>query len=238
MQTIKKKGLTAKKQQPEEEIRSLAHNASSFISTYKKQFTMLLFLIAAMVMFAVGYAIRHSQQEQKAAPLVVQAYEQYSPSNGAPADFRKALDLFQAIQKEFSSTMSGAIAQYYVGNCLANLGQAEEAIKEYQGFVKQYSGEKFILGLVYQRLGYTYLGLGRQAEAVKAFEQAEAATGPGIPTIELARLYEATGNLPESQKKYKLIVDKLSGTTWGMEAMGKVQKIAPTQPLGTEKERK
>ena len=36
--------------------------------------------------------------------------------------------------------------------------------------------------------------------------------GPGIATLELARLYEAAGNSAEAQKKYKVIADKLAGT--------------------------
>jgi tetratricopeptide (TPR) repeat protein len=128
--------------------------------------------------------------------------------------------------------MSAAIAQYYVGNCLAALGQPDDAIKEYQLFVSKYAGEKYLLRLVYQRIGYVYSTLGKQAEAIKAFEQSEAIGGPGVATIELARLYENSGNTSESEKKYKLAQEKLGGTTWGIEAMGKVQVIKSTpQPV-------
>ena len=123
--------------------------------------------------------------------------------------------------------MSAAISQYYAVNCLANLGQAEEALKEYQAFVNTYRDKKFLLGLVYQRMGYAYGMLGKQAEAIKAFEQADALGTPGVATIELARLYEASGNMPESQKKYKMVQEKLGGSAWSVEAMGKVRLINP-----------
>jgi tetratricopeptide (TPR) repeat protein len=160
---------------------------------------------------------------------VASAYGYYSPSQGIGADFTKALDLFRSVQKQYSSTGSGAIAQYYVGNCLANLGRNDEAIKEYQAFAAKYAGDKFLLGLVYERMGYVYSGLGKQADAIKAFEQSEALLGPGVSTMELAQLYEAAGNITGSQQKYKLIASKLAGTAWAMEAMGKIQKIAPLQ---------
>jgi tetratricopeptide (TPR) repeat protein len=128
--------------------------------------------------------------------------------------------------------MSAAIAQYYIGNCLEKLGQTDEAIKEYQTFVNTYSGRKFLLGLVYQRMGYAYVLLGKQAEAIKSFEQSDALDGPGVATIELARLYEASGNIPESQKKYKLIQEKLGGSSWSIEAMGKNRLVQPaSKPL-------
>ena len=117
-----------------------------------------------------------------------------------------------------------------------NLGRTDEALMAYQAFAKKYSGDKFLLGLVYQRLGYAYEAVGRRDDAVKAFEQSESLIGPGVSTVELARLYEAAGNIAEAQKKYKQIADKLAGTTWAMEAMGKVQKITPP-PMPEQKKK-
>ena len=78
-------------------------------------------------------------------------------------------------------------------------------------------------------MGYVNIALGKKADAVKAFEQSESLIGPGASTLELARLYEAAGNVAGAQQQYKLIADKLAGTAWAMEAMGKTQKIAPLQ---------
>jgi len=69
--------------------------------------------------------------------------------------------------------------------------------------------------------------LDRQEEARQSFDQADALLGPGAATIELARSYEAAGNKAEAEKKYKVVLDKLMGTSWGIEAMGKVQKTEP-----------
>jgi len=229
MPTIKKRGNAAKKRQPEQEIRTLAHNASEFMAAHRKNFTIIVTAFAAVLIIVAGLRFMRSLQEQKATPLVASAYGYYSPSQGAGADFAKALDLFRSVQKQYPATRNGAIAQYYIGNCLANLGRDDEALTEYQAFVAKYAGDKFLLGLVYERMGYVYSALGKQTEAVKAFEQSEYLIGPGASTMELARLYEAAGNVTGSQQKYKLIADKLAGTAWAMEAMGKVQKISPMQ---------
>ncbi len=229
MPTIKKRGNAAKKREPEQEIRTLAHNASEFMAAHRRNFTIIVTIFAAVLIIVAGLRFMRSLQEQKATPLVASAYGYYSPSRGTGADFAKALDLFRSVQKQYPSTRNGAIAQYYIGNCLANLGRNDEALTEYQAFVAKYGGDKFLLGLVYERMGYAYSALGKQAEAVKAFEQSDALIGPGAATMELARLYEAAGNVTGSQQKYKLIADKLAGTAWAMEAMGKIQKIAPLQ---------
>ncbi len=226
MPTIKKRGRAEKQQTPEDEFRSIARQVADLAAANKQILTIVTAVVAVVVIVVAGYRFMRSQQEQKAAPLVANAYGYYSPLQGE-TDYSRALDLFRKAQSEYPSTTSGAIAQYYIGNCLANLGRYDEALKEYQVFINKYSGDKFLLGLVYERIGYVDSALGKQADAVKAFEQSETLTGPGAATMELARLYEASGNAAEAQQKYKTIADKLAGTAWGMEALGKVQKIVP-----------
>ena len=237
MPTIKKKGLSVKKQS-EQEILTIAHTISAFVSSYKKQFTIAVSTLVALLVIIAGYWLMKSLEEKKAAPLVATAYEYYNPAAGANVDYGKALSLFREVQKKYPGSMSGAIAQYYVGNCLVNLDRPEEALKEYQTVVTKYSSDKLLLGLVYQRMGYVYYSLGKQADAVKSLEQSESLMGPGTATVELARLYEASGNVPEAQKKYKTIVEKLAGTTWGMEAINKVQKIGSVPNPPSEKNEK
>ncbi len=237
MPTIKKRGYSSSKQ-PEQEIMTLAHTVSAFLAKYRKQFVIAISALAGVIVLAAGYAIMKAQHEQKASPLVAAAYEYYKPSSGSAGDYGKALDLYREVQKKYPSTMSGAIAQYYVGNCLMNLGRPEEAITAYRAFSDKYSGDKFLLGLVYQRMAYAYQGLGRTDDAKKSFEQSEALLGPGVSTVELARLYEAAGNKLEAEKKYKAVLDKLIGTSWAMDAIGKVQKTEQTPQPAAGKEMK
>jgi tetratricopeptide (TPR) repeat protein len=234
MLTIKKKAKVTKQTQ-EQQIATITHKATYILSTYKKQAVIAASVLVALLVIAGGYSILRAADERQASPLLAVAYEYYSPSGSSSADYGKALELFRGVQKKYPGAMSAAIAQYYVGNSLAALGRTDEAIKEYEFFVSKYAGEKILLALVYQRMGYVYGALGKQAEAIKAFEHAEAVGGPGVATIELARLYETTGNKYESEKKYKLAQEKLGGTTWGIEAMGKVQviKSAPQPAAGS-----
>ena len=226
MLTIKKKAKVSKQTQ-EQQIATITHKVTNVLSAYKKLLVIAASVLVALLVIVGGYSLIRSADERKASPLLAAAYEYYTPSASSKVDYGKALELFRGVQKKYPGTMSGSIAQYYVGNSLAALGQTDEALKEYQFFINKYSGEKNLLGLVYQRMGYVYSTLGKQTEAIKAFEQAESLEGPGVATIELARLYETSGNMPEAQKKYKLAQEKLGGTTWGIEAMGKVQVIKP-----------
>lgn len=237
MLTIKKK-VRVTKQNQEQEITTLMHKVTAVLSAYRKQVVIAVSLLTALLVITGGYSLMRSADERKAGALLSAAYESYSSSGDSPADYRKALELFRGVQKKYSGTMSAAISQYYAGNCLVNLGQADEALKEYQVFVKTYPDKKFLLGLVYQRMGYVYGMLGKQADAIKAFEQADALETPGVATIELARLYEASGNIAESQNKYKIVQEKLGGSTWSVEAMGKARLIDPASKPAAGKEGK
>jgi len=231
MLKIRKKGQNGKTSQ-EQEIVTILNKVSGVLSNYRKQFVIAASIAAVFCVIAGGYSLMRSADERKASPLLAAAYESYTRSSGMSAEeTAKALELFRGVQKKYSGTVSGAIAQYYIGNCLVELGQPDNALKEYQLFVSNYSGDNYLLGLVYQRMGYLYAALVKQSDAVKAFEQSETVGGPGVATIELARLYENSGNIAESQKKFKIVQEKLGGTSWSVEAMGKVQKIETPKPV-------
>lgn len=221
MPTMKKKAYGVKKE-PQQEIVTLAHNVSAAIQARRKAINITVAALAAVFIVLAGYALIKSLNEQKAAPLLEAAYREYK----APVpDYAKSLELFRAVQKKYPSSLSGAIALFYAGNCLMDMGRNEEALKEYQSFAGRYTGDSFLLGLVYSRMGYLSLSMGRRDEAIAAFERADSLAGPGVATVELARLYEAAGNSAESQKKYKIVADQLAGSGWAREAMGKIQQI-------------
>jgi tetratricopeptide (TPR) repeat protein len=85
--------------------------------------------------------------------------------------------------------------------------------------------------MVYQRMGYAYLAMGKGDEAMKAFGNAEKLAGTGPATLELARLYDRAGNSQEALKKYKAISDDLPSSAWASEARAKL----PPPDLGQAK---
>ncbi len=226
MAKIKKRGDAASAQ-PEQEFMTLTRISSGFIAKHRQKFTIAVVAAAAVLVFIAGYSFMKSQQEQQASTMIAASYNYYSPANGGTADYGRALELFRDVQKKYPNTVNGAIAQYYIGNCLVNLGRPEEALKEYNMFINQYKNQKVLAGFVNQRMGYVYVGMSKSDEARKSFEQAETLLGTGVATVELARLYEMAGNQPEAEKKYKAVLEQLGGTTWAMEASSKTQKIVP-----------
>ncbi len=233
MPKIKKKSARSAKH-TQEEIKSIAHNVADVYRAHRQAANTVITLVVLFFAVWFVYSAIQSGNERKAGLLFDSAYEAYSPSGGAPANYPLALQKFQEIAKEYGGTVNGAIARYFAGNALMAMGQYEPAVKEYETFVKKYSHRKFLLGPVYQRMGYAYLDLGKQGDALKAFEKAEAAEGAGVATLEMARIYEEKGNIQEAQRKYREITEKLPATTWAMEARSKL----PPPDISTVPEKK
>lgn len=239
MPKIKKKAKSL--MQPEDEIKSIAHNVSDYYQIYQKQFNLAIAVIVLALAVTLVYSLVRSSNEKKASQMMSAAYDVYNPGGGAPANYPQALQRFQDVVKQYGGTLNGAIAQFYTGNAYVQMGQPESALKEYDAFIKRYSGEKFLLGLVYQRMGYVYLAMGKQDEAVKAFGQAEAIAGTGPATLELARIDERSGKSQEALKRYKDISDNLPTSSWAMEARKKIpppdlgQAPKPAQPAAAAK---
>jgi tetratricopeptide (TPR) repeat protein len=229
MHTIKKKG-SATSRQAEPQLMTIANKALDLASLHQKNLMMAAAVLAAVLVIAAGYTLFQSSNDKKASALLAAAQSFYQEQAGVAPDFTKALEKYRDVQKNYPGTMSGQIAQFYIGNCLVNLNQPNEALKEYEVVAKKYSNEKDLAGLAYQRMAYVYSALGKQGDAIASFEKAESVLGPGLATVELAKLYERAGNGAEAQKKYKVIAEKLGGTTFASEAKGAAEKGAGAPP--------
>ncbi|MDA8099358.1 MAG: tetratricopeptide repeat protein [Nitrospiraceae bacterium] len=221
---------------PEVEIKSIAHNVSDFYMQYQKQLNLAL-TIAAVVLIGWGlFALVKGNNEKKAGLILESAYAYYKPVNGTP-DLGKALAGFQEVVKQYGSTMNGAIAQYYTGITLSDLGRSDDALKAFDEFTKRYSGEKFLLGRVYQRMGYVYINMDKRDEAIKAFTKADEIMGAGPATLELAKIYDRMGKTEDAQKRYKELAEDLPATTYALEARTKLNppdiKAPVSKPAGT-----
>jgi tetratricopeptide (TPR) repeat protein len=230
MAKIKKK-TTKTMLSPEDEIKSITHTVSDYYQAYRQQANVALTLVVLVLIVVTVYSLVQAGNEKKSGQLLATAYDAYDPGGGVPPNYPLALQRFQDVVKQYGGTTNGAIAEVYIGNTYAGMGQPDAALKEYEAFTKKHAGETFLLGMVYQRMGYAYLAVGKGDEAIKAFSKAETLVGTGAATLELARLYDRSGNSPEALKKYKVISDDLPSSAWASEARAKL----PPPDLGQTK---
>lgn len=233
MRTIKKQTYAARKQ-GEPEIEGLLHALSALYDQYRKKVLLAVTVVLAVAAAAGVYALYQAGRDGKASAMLSRASAAYGSGQ---ADYGKALDMFREVRKSYPGTLSAAIARYYAGNSLMSMGQPQQAITEYQDLIKRHGREKELTGLAYQRMGYAYEMLGNREESLRSFERAEALLGAGIATVELAKRYEQAGKTEESQKRYKMIADKLPGTGLSAEAKRKISASTtpPSAPGALEK---
>jgi tetratricopeptide (TPR) repeat protein len=230
MAKIKKK-TTKTMLSPQDEIKSITHTVSDYYQAYRLQANIALTLVVLVMIVLTIYSLVQAGNEKKSGQLFATAYDAYDPGGGAPPNYPLALQRFQDVVKQYGGTTNGTIAEFYIGNTYANMGQPDAALKEYEAFTKKHAGETFLLGMVYQRMGYAYLAVGKGDEAIKAFGKAETLVGTGTATLELARFYDRSGNSQEALKKYKAISDDLPSSVWASEARSKL----PPPDLGQPK---
>lgn len=230
MAKIKKK-TTKTMLSPEDEIKGISQTIADYYHAYRQQANIALMLVVLVLIAMTVYWLVQAGNEKKSGQLFTAAYDAYDPGGGAQPNHPLALQRFQDVVKQYGGTTNGAIAEIYIGNTYASMGQPDAALKEYEAFTKKHAGENFLLGMVYQRMGYAYLAAGKGDEAIKAFSKAETLVGTGAATLELARLYDRSGNSQEALSKYKVISDDLPSSAWASEARTKL----PPPDLGQEK---
>lgn len=230
MRTIKKQAYDAKKQ-PKQEIEGLFQSLLTVYGRYRMHVQAATAAVLILLIALGGYSLYRNSSERKASALLAPALDLYSSPQ---PDLEKAAELFRDVRKEYPRTLSGSIARYYEGNCLADRGRMQEALELYREVVKRRGAGNILPAMAYQRMGYAYQALGNRDESIKAFEQAESLKGPGMATFELAKLYALSGNREASQKRYKMLTDSLPGTPLSEEAAKMIKKEPPSSPKGQE----
>lgn len=224
MRTIKKQAYDPKKQ-PRQEIEGMFQSLLTVYDRYRTHIQVAAAAVLAVAVSLGGYSLYQGSNERKASALLTPALAIYSSSQ---PDLEKAVELFREVRKEYPRTLSGFLAHYYEGNCLADRGRFQEAIEQYRDAVKRRGAGNTLLSMVYQRMGYAYQAMGNRDESIKAFEQAESLKGPGMATLELAKLYALGGERETSRKKYQMLTDSLPGTPLSEEAARMIKTETPS----------
>ena len=205
MFTIKKQGANSVRS-TEQDIVGAFHEIAVFYEQYRRQIQTIVSAILAILVLVGGYSLYQESRDRKASAMLAQAMDAYRASQSGD---ERSLDLFKKVRTAYGGTLSAHIAQYYAGNCLMNMGRSQDALAEYQDLVKRTGVDTGLRGLAFQRMGYAQAALGNAEGSLKAFEQAEALLGPGVATLETARLYEAQGKAGEAKKKYDSVAPVL-----------------------------
>ena len=124
--------------------------------------------------------------------------------------FDKALEGFQKVASDYSSTDAGNLAQLYIGICQANLGKWQEAVNALESFSGQ--GDQMISPAAEGALGNAYANLKQMDKAVEHLKKAAklADNNSLSPTflIQAGEILESQGKKDEAMKLYQEVKEK------------------------------
>lgn len=208
--TRAKKIIKKKLKKPDEFI-TLTERAFLFITHHSRSIAVGGGIVLAVILLIFLFQKWERKNEDSAYQMFHLAVETYrvvsSPyREGSPQEYKTVLEKFDEVVTKFPRTSSGKIAILYKGNIYLRLGEFEEAIKAYEGFLRKMGKEKLYGSFAMDGLGYSYEGKKEYEKAANAYQKvidlgesfqlADAYLG-------LGRCYEKLGKAKEAVKNYK-----------------------------------
>jgi tetratricopeptide (TPR) repeat protein len=208
--TRTKKIIKKKLKKPDEFI-TLTERAFLFITHHCKSIAIGGGVVLAVILLIFLFQKWEKKNEDSAYQMFHLAVETYrgvsSPyQEGSPQEYKTVLEKFDEVITKFPRTSSGKIAILYKGNISLRLGEFEDAIKAYEGFLRKIGKEKLYRSFAMDGLGYSHEGKKEYEKAANAFQKvidlgesyqlADAYLG-------LGRCYEKLGKTKEAVENYK-----------------------------------
>jgi len=208
--TRTKKIIKKKLKKPDEFI-TFSERAFQFITRYVKPIAIGGGILLALLLFVFLFQKWEEKNEANAYQMFRVAVETYrtvtSPyREGSLQEYKTVLERFDEVIAKFPRTSSGKIAILYEGNIYLRLGEFENAIKAYEGFLREVGKGKLYRSFAMNGLGYSYEGRKEYQKAADAyrevihlgesFQLADAYLG-------LGRCYEKLGKTKEAAENYR-----------------------------------
>jgi len=221
-----KKKIPKKTTIQEDKVKSVLMRTLDAAKERRKNLIIALSAVAGIAAIYIIFSIYSASSREKAYALETDAYKYYygidiKESMTEKERWGKALDLY----KQSVEIKATPISRFYLGNCYYNLGDYDNAIKEYTAFVGKFGNEKEILPILYQKLASAYLKKNNNAKATETLD-ALARLNNGIfkdTALALeARHYETAGESGKAIEKYKEIVKLFPDSSWSAEAKAKI----------------
>lgn len=233
MPKIIKKRVAKKKPVQEDKVKSAALHTVDALKAKQKQLIVTVSVIAVVVAIIAGYSLYSSSLSNKAYAFETEAYNYYYSGTGdkelpAGERWKKAADLYRrSVEIKASPT-----ALYYLGNCYYNLGDLDNAIKQYTAFENKFSRAKGILPLVQQKLAAAYFRTGRNDKALETLARLSVIEN-GIyrdsALVLEARYLEGIGQPEKALEKYREISAGFPASPWSAEAGAKLSAAEARQ---------
>lgn len=146
----------------------------------------------------------------------------------AEANLNEAIALYKRVLEEYPRTPTAPLAQFSLGNAFLQSNNLDSAVESYKRFISMYGSNVSLLGLVHQKLGYTYLLKGNVDQAAKTYSTILEIPGTlnrDYAMFELARLEENRSRPDEALKRYQDLIKTYPDSPLTSEAAVRVKVL-------------
>ncbi len=196
----------ANKNQQQAPVEQQVTKTEAFFEKNKKAIIIAVVAVIAVIVCAIlanNYYFEPRQQD--ASTELAKSQELFQQQ-----DYAKALEGFQKVAADYSSTDAGNLAQLYIGLCQAQLGKWQEAVNALESFSAR--DDQMISPAAEGALGNAYANLNQLDKAVEHLKKAasKADNNSLSPTflIQAGEILESQGKKAEALKLYQEVKDK------------------------------
>ena len=203
--------IVKKKLKEPDEFISFNEKAFVYITHHSKPIVIGGIIVLILILSIFFFQRWEKKSEENAYQLFHSAVESYqivsAPyQEGAVQDYKNVLEKFNEVITKFQRTYSGRLSILYKGNIHLRLGEYDDAIKAYEGFLQKADKEKLFRSFATEGLGYSYEGKKDYERAINAYQkvidlnenfQLENAY------LGMGRCYEKLGKNKEALENYK-----------------------------------
>ena len=228
MPKIIKKKAPKKKAVQDDEVKSAAFQALNVIKERQKAIIIGVAAISVIVILFIFLSMYSTSKYKKAGTLQIDATNYYYGITDADAPeeqrLKKAIDMY----KQSLEIKATPLALFYLGNAYFRLGDFDNAKKEYNRFIDEFSGDELILPLVYQKLASAHFKTDENEKALAAVKKLST-LNKGIfrdtGLILEARYYDSSGDEDKAMALYQEIVDTFPTSPWSAEAASRIASV-------------
>ena len=195
-----------------DKIQVLLGRLRDYVLTHKRNIAVATTIVLAVFVLIGGWAYYRQTEETKAMNLYNKAVMDTMRIRMAGQEATAAVKPLQNVMEKYPSTEAATLARYRIGNAYLSAGQIDAALKAFQGYLNDKSGENELTVLVYNGMGNCYEVKKDYKNALLQYEMAlNAKAGKpfaGDILANLARTYEAMKDNKKAVEYYQKSMDK------------------------------
>jgi TolA-binding protein len=225
--------MTRHQLKEQDEITTSLQTFTELLVEKKKEVTIGVSVVAALVIIIFGWSYYSSSRNARAQAELSQAIATYNDTANIKSDkerYEKTIAQAQKTHDDYSSLPVGSIALYYVALSQEGLGDTAKAVQNLQD-VSQH-GDASVKAVAQFALGAIYKKHGENQKAIDAYKQLYDNGGysKAAAAYELAATYEANNQADQAKEFYQKVISEFPDSPFRQNADEALKRLGVVTP--------